>query len=881
VANIKVLLYDQSGVEYDVSYINEIPMSLNFLIADIRNPEKRNATFSKTIIFPATKEINIFFRSIWQMNVDLTTFNPNLKCGIYYYIDNIEQLRGDLQLLKINVDGDGAAISYETSAVGRLGNLFISIGDKLMTGNPNPADDLDFSGYNHILNKTNVVNSWSAAVGSGYVYPLINYGLNNINTDSEYHVKHLRAAIYKYEVVNKIFSSAGKTFTSNYLNSTYFKSQILPSVEEAIVLSSTDTANSQFYAGRSSNQNLNTSLTYNGTVSQWELPSTNYQTVIFNDDSNLPYNDAGLQYNTATGVFTCGIDNVYNLTTILNYELSFNNSGSAAKVLFGGLVFILLEKFSGTWTTVANVTATFTNTLYPTLIVPNQSNSIAYANISMVAGEQFRVRAAIQLGSTIILKDVSNVDVTTGASSVDLRIKTGSSYYCSLVSNTIIEGYTVELNQAIPRNVKQIDWLTTEFKAANLYMDIDKNNDNNYIIEPRESFYTGLVDWSDKLDLSIQHEVYPMGDLDFKRREFSYKSDSDQYNETYYNAYKEVYGFKFKDITNDFVKSVNKTELIYSPTPLVGNNVNGLILPVIRKNDNGTFKPTKGNIRSLYYGGVIPLSYGSWTLKSISGDTVYTTYPFAGDCDNPYNPTLSLLWDTPKKVYYNYPAATYTDNNSYNRFYSRQINQITDKNSKIVKAYFNLDKSDIHDFDFRKVVYVGKPLDSYFYVNAIPNYDVLNPKSTMVELLKLADYNAFMPTIISVPDEEPISTERLINGNYSNGTNNNNYGNNSHIVGGSGNFISQGAQDVQLTNCTNVIVDSDVVGYVGTGLSNVRVTRAENGTVSITGISGGGGGGCITILEMIDTIDSNLGIDTCSGGGSGTDNSIINAIIFG
>ena len=65
--NIKVILIDQTGAEYDVSYIQEIPISLNLLIADVRSPDKRNSSFSKTITFPGTKEIDRFFSLIWKI----------------------------------------------------------------------------------------------------------------------------------------------------------------------------------------------------------------------------------------------------------------------------------------------------------------------------------------------------------------------------------------------------------------------------------------------------------------------------------------------------------------------------------------------------------------------------------------------------------------------------------------------------------------------------------------------------------------------------------------------------------------------------------------------------------------------------------------------
>jgi type II secretory pathway pseudopilin PulG len=128
VANIKVLLYDQAGVEYDVSYIQEIPLSLSYLIADVKDPSKRNTTFSKTINFNS-KDVDLFFRVIWKLNSTLTTFDPRLKCKIKYYVNEVLQLDGDLQLIKVIVDPDSKTVNYQTTATGTIGNLFLAIGD--------------------------------------------------------------------------------------------------------------------------------------------------------------------------------------------------------------------------------------------------------------------------------------------------------------------------------------------------------------------------------------------------------------------------------------------------------------------------------------------------------------------------------------------------------------------------------------------------------------------------------------------------------------------------------------------------------------------------------------------------------------------------------
>ena len=370
----------------------------------------------------------------------------------------------------------------------------------------------------------------------------------------------------------------------------------------------------------------------------------------------------------------------------------------------------------------------------------------------------------------------------------------------------------------------------TEIKAANLYMVPNPDKAKDYIIEPRDDgFYTGEDNWSELLDFSKDYEVLPVSELDTKRYEFWNKQDSDQYNDAYFKQYKQTYGFGFTDCVSEFVKPVKKTELIYAPTPIVDNQVNGLILPKIFKNDNGTIKPMKSVIRQLYRGGNINMSYGGWKLRSsIAGDTVYNYYPFVGEVDNPYTPTLSLNWDKPQKVYYNYINATYTDNNLKNKYYSKMINQLSDKRSAVVKAYFNLNELKVKDFSFRKVVWVDH-FSCYFYIQNF-EYIMNTQQSTLVTMLKLQDYDTWQSNTIELPNEDPSELNRIVNGNYSNGINNTNNGNASHIVGGRGNFIASGATDIQLDNCTNVVVNGDVSAFRGIGLSNVVITNTSNST---------------------------------------------------
>jgi hypothetical protein len=565
-------------------------------------------------------------------------------------------------------------------------------------------------------------------------------------------------------------------------------------------------------------------------VGTFPAAPTQYYNVIFNDDSTAPFNDPSNSYNTTTGylqfpasptplrtyssnvyfyiVFNIPIGTAY-VNAIGNVNLQLGNAFNSITINFNSL------PGSG-WPGANNITGIYS--------IPVTLNNVNFTNIGTV-------NIGLDYNFSIKYYNSFVQPVVTGTSSADIYVigdnltwGVNSWYNAKLIDNTIQEGFTLEMNQVLPTQTKQLDFLTSEIKLHNLYMEIDPDDDKNYIIEPREDFFSGNLDWSDKIDLSRKYKVSPVSLLDAKRYEYTYQTDADKYNKDYYEAYKETYGFGYHDNVSDFVRPTIKTDVIYAATPIVGNNVNGLVIPKFVKEENGIIKNQKCKIRSLYFGGLVNMNLGSWNLIHATGTTNYNYYPYVGHNDNPYNPTKDYNWSLPKHVYYTYPATTYTTNNLYNRFYSRQVNQLTDQNSRIVTAWFNLDELDIKYFSFRNVVYVGHPLNAYFYVNNIKDYNVMDRQSTQVELLKLIEYDYFEPEIIPPIKPTKAGIENL-GGNTEQGIDNGRF---SNIIGGSGNFIAEGADSVLLINCTGVTVQGDVTNFVGIGLNNTTIIGTDS-----------------------------------------------------
>jgi hypothetical protein len=156
------------------------------------------------------------------------------------------------------------------------------------------------------------------------------------------------------------------------------------------------------------------------------------------------------------------------------------------------------------------------------------------------------------------------------------------------------------------------------------------------------------------------------------------------------------------------------------------------------------------------------------------------------------------------------------------------INQLTDKNSKIERRYYNLSAYDIKNFDFRNIVWD----DGYYVVNAIKDYNFMKPQSTMVELLKLTDYQVFAPSNIGLPGDS-LGGDTLVfqMQNRSSGSgNNNNLGYNSNIIGGDANYIASGSNNVTLTNSNSVVIPSSVSNFTGVNLT-------ANSTITSGGIN--------------------------------------------
>lgn len=880
---------------------DNLPLSVNFNIADIKEPEKRNGDYTKTIKLKGTKTNNIFFEQTYDVNIKTATWNPNIKTPAYFLKSGTVPMKGDLRLMSIDIirKNEFEDITYNVVLIGRNANIFLEVGDSKL-------EDLDLSIYNHAFTyaKQNAAESNTIDIsgtptvvgnGVGYRYPLVDYGYNGW-ASNYYHVNHLRPAIFLKTYWDAIFAAAGKTYTSTFLSDTtdLFCRELMLHNGDKLAMSAAIRANYEFYAGMSGTGTaLSVPLSYTSAMFNYSwyknpgLASTTNNLCLYDDDTTNPFVDTPNMYSTSTGVTTIQTNGTYNI--LGNINLDYKVTAPAGTVTINTLtplehyVKLMLSTDGGsTWITQKQYIF-YTNNQVTTSYQSSLHN-LNFTPVALNSGDKLRVEYHPCSNAVNGIRFIDNLSafITSGTATFDWRLRSSAVINCKLATDEIIEGQTLSINDAIPKDIKQKDFLISIIRKYNLYIDIDKTDPNNYIIEPRDDFYAlgDTLDWSDKYAVDKETQIKPMGEVNIKNFYWKYKDDNDYYNKLYQDSYGESYGTKTYIVNNDFVKGDNKNELIFSPTPVVDNTVNDLIIPKIFSWDGTNVKPMKHNIRTVLWRGSVS-NTTAWTYGSISGNVSKTSYQGVAMTDDPLASTESIEFGVPNEIFYDGITLTYTTNNLFNRFYAKQIEELTDRDSKIVTMYLKLDAQDISKFDFRNRVFIDK---SYYYVNKIIDFNPLKDDLTKVELIKIKAGTVYTPaasvsiTAIETNSGNTGSTARMGGASPTNtkvGEGNNllagenivsrttggvtatgknisvggscylisvisseiaHVGNNASaitIYNASGVYVGASANKIVLSNCSNVNVDDLVYNYTGFNVHDKTITTSENNTIEM------------------------------------------------
>lgn len=733
---------------------------LNFQVGDIRDISLRKGSFSKTITLTGSKNNNDLLNHYYDVNIQAGTFNINklTKCaviqnGIPIVEDALLQL---VSVTKQQVTGNHEEyVVYEVLIKDTKAEFFTAITNAELT-------DLDFSDFDHAFDSNAIVNTFNNTVADGYKYFL------PASPDINYSINEFKPAVFAKTYFDRIFSSVGFSYDWSGLTAAHFDKLIIPYNGDANNFDYNDylvEANTSYITStiQIPGQNLNFQQTINTPWTEISDPQNIFTPLTGSYNAPFTTSAAQAQYYTyeVTINYDLILDNQSGVNAIPSFQDSINNWWPNQQFLYKPFITTISGGNNDFKAYIYN-NPTYANTAgwehvveYSSTLAPGQTTILsATATVNVVAtgfsigtpahiiaGEILQLGVGVDVDAPVI-PNISfnprwhknnesgpNAQVNVIMDVNDIRIKILPSPSVNVIGGTLL------FNEYIPNKIKQSDFVKSVFQMYNLYVDIDTDQPNKLILTHRDDYYDNgkEVDWTYKLDKSKEQELIFLPDLTKKKLVLTYKQDEDDPNKTYLQATKEIYGQVQYTFDNEYVKDVDTKELIFSPTPIT-KTIFGAYVPMIAG------AAPKTNIRILYDGGLGTCDLFNIYEYGYTGALALTSYPMVGHFDNPLNPTFDINFATCD--FYYYSPQTLTNNNLYNLYWRRTINQINV--GKMLIANFNLKEDDIQALKLNDKIRID---NSWWNINKVIDYDANKNTLTKVELISIDTDIDFAPFI--------------------------------------------------------------------------------------------------------------------------------------
>jgi len=779
---------------YLIDLSNDVAVPITFSVADVKNPQSRTRSFSKSIDIPGTSNNLKFFASAFGLATDgtgneFTIFNPSLKAPFNYYKDDLLIFSGKFELTNVKkINGD-----YSFSCI-----LYSNIVDYFAELKNKKLSELGWSEYNHNLNALNISQSWDNnikinntsvknfvgkggknPIGKGYVYPLINYGYPTSLNTNVYKVTDLIPYVYVRECLTKIFKFIGLTINNSdldFINSLDFKRLIYGSSggEKLRISDAEKTARTLQLTDiveplKTVSSSFLNFFSFQNALLIGSYTKTNTKTTISGQYINIG----------ATGKYNLSYTTKIKINTPTTLDV--NDKGSIIEIYKNG--FLINSAGFAITKTNTEVTISF--------------NTDIDCNISD------KIRLSFYFKLDIPSLNTLEYEIYDGTLTV------------AAIDGVITDESIIEVGTLLP-DINCSEFLSGIISMFNLY--ITDSVDNKVSIYTINEYYgkdyKNYLDWTNKVDHNKEIIINSASLIEGKNYLFKWSAEKDYYNDLYLKASKNTFGNYSYEVEDTFKSGDKIWQLPFAQ--YVPVKMGDLVIPQIYTIDNGVAKTYKGKglltfynglyagqvvVRKDAYGGDIiamgavlsktntpPVGVkgdryllgasptGVWNNKAFNiaeynGSIWVFTAPIFGMIVNVKNENkvyrYTDSWNifTDINTYPNYPVShhfnfemndtnfnsprwdlhfqtrevrfdkidTIPSLNLFNRFHEKNIKEITSKNSKIIEIYIKLTNKEILSLDFRKLIMIEGVL---YKLNLISDFDSDAYESTKVELLK-------------------------------------------------------------------------------------------------------------------------------------------------
>lgn len=740
---------DINVVELDT---DSIDIHSVFSLTDLEDITARNADI-KQIDFKGTKNNDSAFGTFFDLsrltdlhdsNRLLFNYNPLRSVLCLVYSDSNLIFKGSLRVSNISIGKKGERL-YSTVITAPLIDIKTVIQDRYLT-------DLDFSDLKHHYSLVNIANSWESNTeryntttsgysfqgfeyGSGYVYPLIDYGYSGYTGSSvnDIDARNFKPAVYVKEYMDRIFNQetlSGYTYEiiadSGFTQ--MFNQLVIPDAQEGL---------KNTISGFTMDFHKPTSLPVDTYFNYWQLTYTGVDvkrpridSVTVSDSTTTQpvivysgYSESGYRFLKVVRDFSS--------SAVLSVDVELTNQhGNGVKYQLGLFDYSVIG-----------------NPLNSPIAL-SEEYTINYGDVQRrvvtlnVPLNNYKENQILSIGIKVTLPgapwnnngSASWMRLNTKFYDANINLPNGGIYNYDVYPSVTSTGDTITPKP--PVNIKQVDFLKSIMNLFNFFVYSKMDNHKHLIFQKYDDFYaytspqyltSTALNWSSKIDHSKGINIKSNIDLP-KSYMFTFKEDTDWFNEFYKKKFNQIYGqFSFEDEWG--LTEQKKMELVFSPTPVITEIGSSRKYPALYKNSSNNKALMKTNIRILYYNGRVSTSE-LLNYRIIENGVVLSTagtyrYP---QVSNYYEisgtPINDIHFNQPNEVYFNLSNEFVGLPNSYSNYYINQTGDLTSPDVVYLECYILLNDSDISNLDLRIPVYInsGTFNGSYFKIIKI-EYD--------------------------------------------------------------------------------------------------------------------------------------------------------------
>ena len=570
------LMAGDPAVQLDIFNDEDILLSNN--ITGLFDVGQLPSDFTRQITLPGTKVNNAFFEHVYDISiVNPYLFATNIKVPAYFDFDSIYLSSGYIQLNKVNLKENKFIESYEVTIYGSLSSFGRDINLAYLT------DLSSLSKYNHTSSLDNISASWGGNLFSGdIVYPLADYGSGYEFTagqldlfgmddqDGALCVQNFKPAIRVKPVLDAIFTEAGYTYSSSFMNSAFL---------DDVYMVCNNSLKYPEYSG--------VDLETYGKIKVGAISGSGMTNITLASGSwtTLPWYN---EFSDPQNFYQNGAYRVDKMTN-LNGALNININVSCSVNNMPGTL-----SANGTWQ--IRMLETGSSTPYSTQAVSSfinffdqlqQSRGATGINTTYELASEFKFNSIPAGNYYFQLRQSPNNAPPTVQPLVTLDPQSTTKSFIEIREvKQAADGRVMDIPSNMPfgtTGIKQIDFVTGLQKKFNLVIYPDKTTQNRFIIETFNDWYNKgqIKDFNRFVNVDEKIEVIPANNLAVNKLNFGDTLDQDYISQQFAKGANREYSKSYYvDTTNFYSQGEYNVKTTFASDPLIriaGTGLSGSI----------------------------------------------------------------------------------------------------------------------------------------------------------------------------------------------------------------------------------------------------------------------------------------------------------------